>query len=799
MQNIDFNHCTYSFYVGWGILMRSNRYFLLHSYANQWQFHSLKQATSFCSPFLLLITLTLLTSCTEPLQPQAETTNSDNATTTANGVLVMFKDPKNTASRARTLNASGLRETASFGLLPGLSLASVRSGWTLQQTLDTLENNPDVAYAEPDYLFTIKATPNDPRFDQQYALHNIGSNGTADADIDAPEAWDIHTGSEVVVAVIDSGVDYNHPDLRENMWINPNEIANNGVDDDGNGFIDDIRGWNFVNNNNNPMDTNDHGTHVAGIIAASGNNGTGVVGVNWTARIMALKFIDAKGVGTSSGAIRAIEYAATNGARISNNSWGGGAFSQALFDAISAANNRGHVFVTAAGNDSANNDTQGSYPANYDLPNIISVAATNNNDRLASFSNFGASSVHIAAPGATILSTVRNNAYSAKSGTSMAAPFVAGVGALILSQNPDLLVSDIRNAILTGADPLTSLRGRVANGRLNAFNALNNVTPAQPVVNITPGTAEVPVGLQQTFSASSGTAPYSWTVSDPAIAQIDTTTGVLDALTIGTVEIQATDADGITSDPIVVAVTAMSITPPDTTQISLNDTPTFSILGGTAPYQWEISDPTVADITISGANQQRARINPLIEGVFDLSITDSAAPANVATIKSIQVAIIPLAVSQPSSDIVVGDTLQLTPTTGNPPYTWSSSDNAIASVDETGLVSAISAGTAIITIADTTTTIDVTINASDPLPISLTVTPADSTIDLNQRLQLQVSETGEISWSSADDTVARVTQLGLVVPQGPGTVTITATDTAGNQGNTTVTINPPANNDDDDD
>jgi len=781
--------------------MRSRRLFFLHWHATEWQFCSLKWATSLWCPFFLLTTLILLTSCTESPQSQAKTTNPANAIATANGVLVMFKDSNNTTSRARTLNASGLRETASFGLLPGLALANVRSGWTLQQTLDTLKDNPNVAYAEPDYLFTINATPNDPRFDQQYALHNTGrnNNGTADADIDAPEAWDIHTGSEVVVAVIDSGVDYNHPDLRENMWINPGEIANNSVDDDGNGYIDDIRGWDFVNNNNNPMDTNDHGTHVAGIIAASGNNGSGVVGVNWTARIMALKFIDANGTGSSSGAIRAIEYAAANGARISNNSWGGSAFSQALFDAISAANSRGHVFVTAAGNETANNDNQGSYPANYELPNIISVAATDKNDRLAGFSNFGASSVHIAAPGTAILSTVRNNAYSVKSGTSMAAPFVTGVGALILSQNPNLLVSDIRNAILTGADPITSLRGRVANGRLNAFNALSNITPAQPIINVTPDTTEVPIGLQQTFSASSGTAPYSWTVSDPTIAKINTTTGVLNALAIGTVEIQATDADGIASDPITITVTTMSITPKDITQISLNDTPSFSILGGTGPYQWAISDPTVADITVSGTSQQRASISPLIEGVFDLNITDSATPANVATIKSIQIAIIPLAVSPPSSDIIVGDTLQLTATSGNPPYSWSSSDDTIASINETGLASAISAGTAIITITDTTTTIDVTINVTDPLPITLTITPADSTIDLNQRLQLQVSETSQLSWNSSDDAVARVTQRGRVIPQSPGTVTITATDAPGNQGNTTVTIKAPTNNDDDDD
>jgi len=278
---------------------------------------------------------------------------------------------------------------------------------TVEEALEIYKNDPDVEYAEPNYYRYITATPNDTNFGRLWGLHNTGQNvngtsGTADADIDAPEAWDITTGSsDVVVAVIDSGADYNHPDLSANIWTNPDEIAGNGIDDDGNGYIDDIRGWDFVDDDNDPVDSNNHGTHVAGTIAAVGNNSTGVTGVCWTAKIMVLRFLNAFGSGTTANSISAIEYANAKGAHVINNSWGGGGFSQALKDAIDASS---ALVVCAAGNDGTDNAGTPHYPASYISTNIIAVAATDQNDNLASFSNYGATSVDVASPGTNIYS-----------------------------------------------------------------------------------------------------------------------------------------------------------------------------------------------------------------------------------------------------------------------------------------------------------------------------------------------------------------------------------------------------------
>jgi subtilisin family serine protease len=347
-----------------------------------------------------------------------------------------------------------------------------------------------VEYAEPDYIVKTLLMPNDPDFSELWGLHNTGlSGGSVDADIDAPEAWDITTGDDVVIAVIDTGVDYTHEDLSSNMWVNTNEIPDNGLDDDGNGYIDDYRGWNFINETNDPMDDLGHGTHCSGIIAGVGNNGIGVTGINWTAKIMPLKFLDAGGSGYASDAVEALIYAQDMGARISSNSWGGGGYSQSLYDAISAFGNAEGLFIAAAGNDGLNADIYDHYPSGYNLANIISVAATDRNDTLAWFSNYGPANVDLAAPGVDIYSTLPEYAYLSStcndndgdgydycSGTSMAAPHVAGVAGLVLSRNSGMDVTELKDIIMNSVDPVTSLNGKmVTGGRLNAQKAINTV------------------------------------------------------------------------------------------------------------------------------------------------------------------------------------------------------------------------------------------------------------------------------------------------------------------------------------
>lgn len=412
------------------------------------------------------------------------------------------------APRVLAAVAPGAELDRPLALVDGLWQVQLAAGKTVQAALAAARANPFVAYAEPNYILHAATTPNDPKYldNTLWGLNKIAM----------PAAWDIATGGGPVVAVIDTGADYNHPDLAANIWTNSTELNGQaGVDDDGNGFIDDVRGWDFANNDNDAMDDHSHGTHVAGTIAAVGNNGVGVVGVNWSARVMPLKFLNASGNGTTAAAIAALNYAVQMGARVSNHSYGGGPFDRANFDAIAAAGTAGHLVVAAAGNGdffgrAINNDTTPFYPASYnpDPDNVISVAATDSADKFASFSNYGATSVDLAAPGVSIYSTVPGG-YGSKSGTSMAAPHVAGAAALAWAVDPTLTMTQVRARILAGTDPIGALnptRPTVTNGRLNVANAIF-AGPRLSVADVTVtegNTGSTAATFAVTLSAASG-------------------------------------------------------------------------------------------------------------------------------------------------------------------------------------------------------------------------------------------------------------------------------------------------------
>jgi subtilisin family serine protease len=412
----------------------------------------------------------------------------------------------------------------------GAEHVKLPKGMTVEEAMEIYRDDPDVEYAEPNYYRHATATPDDTFFDELWGLHNTGqvvsgSSGTPDADIDAPGAWDTQKGSSsVVVAVLDTGVDWDHEDLSDNMWTNSDEgigDANGdgfpgvqGVDDDGdglvdedfqgrepgdlgytndlkddddeNGYIDDIRGWDFVNeNDNNPDDDNDssyHGTHVSGTIGAKGNNEKGITGVNWSVSIMPLKILGVNGTGSVANEIEAIDFAIANGAKIINASFSGDDYSEAEYDAIERARDAGVLFVAAAGNGGDenvgpgwDNDVAGQeqYPASYDVTNIVAVAATDQNDALAGFSNYGATSVDVTAPGVDIYSTKADNEYQLLDGTSMATPHVSGLAALILAENGAFTYSQVKDRILNGVDVKTALSGKVLMaGRINANNSI---------------------------------------------------------------------------------------------------------------------------------------------------------------------------------------------------------------------------------------------------------------------------------------------------------------------------------------
>ncbi len=393
------------------------------------------------------------------------------------------------------------------------------------ELIQVLESDPRIRYAEPNYLLHIAKTPDDPDFDKLWGLHNVGqTGGTNGVDVRATAAWDVATGSrEIIVAVIDTGIDFNHEDLAANMWVNPKECPGgygkctaDGEDDDNNGYVDDFYGANTINDSGDIMDDFGHGTHVAGTIGAVGNNGTGVVGINWQVRILGCKFLSASGSGSTANAIKCFNYITElkekQGQNIvlTNNSWGGGLASDALRDAMDGANAPLHL--CAAGNA---NSSRLAYPAGYDLDNIIAVAATDHDDLYASFSNWGADWVDFAAPGVDIYSTVPtgscpmcdSSGYRNASGTSMATPHVAGAAALLWSAHGDLSNEQVKGRFMSGVDALADAsKSTLTNGRLNLLNALEeDETPPAPVTDLAvAGVLMTQVDLRWTATGDDG-------------------------------------------------------------------------------------------------------------------------------------------------------------------------------------------------------------------------------------------------------------------------------------------------------
>jgi subtilisin family serine protease len=435
-----------------------------------------------------------------PLWAQIRTELYQGLPVVANEVLVKFKT---------TPGVSVPTVIAQIKLAEDIDAASaIGAGdvWTLHSRskgaatlVRELSGHPEVIYAEPDFVVRAQSNPNDPYFGNLWGLHNTGQiiqgvTGKPGADISATSAWNVTTGSAAnVVAVVDTGIDYHHPDLAANVWSAPTSFT---VTIGGTPITCPVgsHGFNAITSVCDPYDDNHHGTHVSGTIGAVGNNNLGVVGVNWTASIMGVKFLDSGGSGTTSGAINAIEFAVQAKAqfgsaasvRVLSNSWGGGGFSQALLDEINRANNNDMLFVAAAGNYSRNNDVYPFFPASYNAPNVIAVAATGNTDARAAFSNYGVHSVDLGAPGVNVFSTFPGGSYGFLSGTSMATPHVSGAAALVLSRCA-LNTADLRAALVGNVDPIPSLAGiTITGGRLNVSKAISSCTAPTFLLTATP-------------------------------------------------------------------------------------------------------------------------------------------------------------------------------------------------------------------------------------------------------------------------------------------------------------------------
>jgi len=404
-------------------------------------------------------------------------------------LLVKFKAGVPTYVMSDIHRGAGARVLKSFRADARLQQVRIPKGWAVESALAYYQSRADVQYAQPNWVYHIANTvPNDPAFYAQWAWQNTGqTGGNVGADTHATAAWDKARGRfTVVVASIDTGVDFLHPDLRMNIWTNPGEAGANcydGIDNDANGYPDDCRGWNIVANNNDPRDDNGHGSHTSGTIGARTNNLLAVAGANWDVQIMPVKVFDSTGSGFTSWAIEGIDYAVSSGAKILNNSWVAGGPDPALLEAIRRADTAHALFITSAGNAGTNNNHDATYPCNYDSilftvnppTNIICTAATDDADGLWTSSNYGANTVHLGAPGVDILSTEAFGANGYRTGTSHATAHVSGAAALLKGCKPGLSSATIKQILLDTARPVLSLSGiTVTGGVVNYQAAIND-------------------------------------------------------------------------------------------------------------------------------------------------------------------------------------------------------------------------------------------------------------------------------------------------------------------------------------
>jgi len=569
-------------------------------------------------------------------------------------ILVKFKAGIPELQKDKVHAGLGSLKLKDFSMLR-IQHVKLKPGMGVEEAIALYRTSPFVEYAEPNYIVSTMQYPNDPSLSELWGLNNTGqTGGTPGADISAPEAWDLTTGSSsVVVAVIDTGVDYTHPDLSANIWNNPGEIPGNGIDDDGNGWVDDVHGIDAAYGDADPMDDNNHGTHCSGTIGASGNNGIGVAGVNWNVKIMALKFLDSGGYGSLDNAITALEYVRAmklRGVNIvaTSNSWGcQDCYSQALADAIDAQ--RDILFIAAAGNSSVNNDNGAFSPAGYYLPNVIAVAATDHNDNKASFSNYGKRSVQVGAPGVNILSTTRNNTYSSFQGTSMAAPHVTGLAALIKAQDGTRDWRSIKNLILAGGDNTSAMSNYTSTGK--RINALGSMTCAnRPVFAVLKDGYGAGIGIPTTLSALSidcdrPVGPVSVTLQDgrvlamyddglgPDLAAGD---GVFSCSWTATAEAETlTIASPLGSETFIVPIAPIAITTTALREakVGVQYNETLLASGGAAPYTWSIIFGTLpTGLSLNSATGELSGI-PTSSGAFGLTfqVTDGAKRSDVRT------------------------------------------------------------------------------------------------------------------------------------------------------------------------
>lgn len=695
----------------------------------------------------------------------------------------------------------GATVTQTFARIGRLQVVQLPAGQSVSNALAVLRQSNQVEYAEPDYIVRSLAEPNDFRFfdGTLWNLKNTGQlGGKPRADIDAPAGWDIKTtATDIIIAVIDTGVRYTHEDLAGSMWTNPDEIAGNGRDDDGNGVVDDVHGLNAVTGSGNPFDDHGHGSHVSGIIGGVGDNSVGVAGVCWRARIMALKSLDAEGNGAISDAIRCLDYARSQGARIINASWGTTGFnSAALRDAIISTRDADIIFVAAAGNSAEDNSVNPIYPASYDVDNIISVAATTRTDDLAPFSNYGATTVHLAAPGSPIFSCWGNadDAYQYLDGTSMAAPHVAGAAALCRSLFPGESYRQIINRVLAGVDPLPGLAGKcTTGGRLNLPKTLGGAPPPPPAPT---------VAVTATDATASEAGPDAGTFT---ITRSGSTSAALTVnYSVGGTASNGADFQtlpGAVTIPAGAASTAVTVTPVDDASVEGSET-VIVTLAANSPYS--VGSPGSATVTISDNDQPPPPEKPTVTvAATDASATEGGGTGAFTVSRTGGTsAALTVSYSLGGSASNGGD-YQSLPSSLTIPVGASSATITVTPIDDSSVEGS---ETVVLTLASSSAydlgspssaTVTISDNDQPPPPPSANFTANPTSGNAPLGVQFTDQSTGSIStwdWNFGDGTPRSSARNPFHTYNSAGTFTATLTVTGpggSNNRSTTITVSSP--------
>lgn len=760
-------------------------------------------------PVICLITIiTLLSACESGPKPKTkESLRSDISNTqlgsidydSINGILVKFKGFVSSAEQQVVLQEVGLKEVQTYSFIPGLVYAEPSTSGPILEAIQALKQHDNVAYAEPDFVLSFRDVVSETLFSEISSTKNKLSQRT----IEESSRFRLSDNDSRItkVAILDTGSSVAHNELSQNMWVNVKEIPLNNIDDDHNGWVDDIYGWNFADNHNNILDDNNRGTHVAGIITGKINDFN--VSIDDDIKLVTLKIYNKDGYGTLSYVLGAFDYMVKNGVSLSNNSWSISYDSYALKDAIQQLYSYDHLLVFAAGNNGEDIDSSPTYPISYAFSNVLAVSALNETGTSANFSNYGISTVHLSAPGSNIRSTGDTSSYISLSGTSAASAFVTGVAARALHTYKKFSAQNLKSWLLENAQQRSSLATtNNTSSHLSNLPRLVKILDPSAVVDVpqTPPTntdgdagnnsstpilgvnsADVAVGSSVKLDVKGGTAPFTWTIDNSSLGYVDEQ-NLFHAESLGSVSIYLTDSNNLMSNAITLQIIPMKIIPENISQLTLQQRINISALGGVPPYDWSISDNTIATISVNPIDDAEVELTPIKTGIVTLTLTDSL--GNTASIENIEISIPSLMVSPSIMNLAAGETAQINVFGGSSPYQFTSLDDAIATVDLGGFVTAKTTGSTAISVTDADGQVS---NISVNISGDLTINAVRRIIAINESLQIETNGVeGVLSWGSSDSAVISVDNTGLLTAHAPGFASINVFDETGRSGSVLI-------------